>query len=175
MVDQNHPNGLINTFLLISLLISCNNNTNNQVVLEPISSTKQYEEPPPPLPPDSTYPTLNQWLNKIKSTNPSDTSEKIIVFRLAETRSQFYLTLGYFSNRSNDPHELVSKMKNMPIESQHNIQLQEYQKMSGNQLVDVLKNDIKKAISSTEFLNNNSNIKKIILAGSENEFFELYP
>jgi hypothetical protein len=66
-------------------------------------------------------------------------------------------------------------MKNMPIESQHNIQLQEYQKMSGNQLVDVLKNDIKKAISSTEFLNNNSNIKKIILAGSENEFFELYP
>ncbi|MCF1715045.1 hypothetical protein L0U88_10445 [Flavihumibacter sp. RY-1] len=175
MVDQKYPNGLIITFLLISLLVSCNNYTNNQLVLEPISSTKKYEEPPPPLPPDSTYPTLNQWLNKIKSPNPSDTTEKIVVFRLAETSSQFYLTMGYFSNRSNDLYELVSKMKNMPIAGHPNIQLQEYQKMSGNQLVDVLKNDIKKAISSTNFLNNNKNIKKIILAGSEIEFFELYP
>lgn len=175
MVDQNHPNGLIITILLISLLVSCNNNTNNQLVLEPISSTNQYEEPPPPLPPDSTYPTLNQWLNNIKSTNPSDTSEKIIVFRLADTRSHFYLTLGYFSNRSNDLFELVREMKNMPIASRPNIQLQEYQKMSGIELVDLLKNDINKAISSNDFLNNNSNIKKIILAGSENDFFELYP
>jgi hypothetical protein len=66
-------------------------------------------------------------------------------------------------------------MKNMPIASRPNIQLQEYQKMSGIELVDLLKNDINKAISSTDFLNNNSNIKKIILAGSENDFFELYP
>jgi hypothetical protein len=47
--------------------------------------------------------------------------------------------------------------------------------MSGIELVDLLKNDINKAISSTNFLKNNKNIKKIVLAGSENDFFELYP
>ena len=66
-------------------------------------------------------------------------------------------------------------MKNMPIASQPNIQLQVYQKMPMNQIIDSLKKDIKKSIASSNFLNNNSNINKIILAGSGNDFFELYP
>lgn len=166
----------IKIFFLISLLLSCNNNdTNSHTVLEPISSKHQYEEPPPPLPPDLTYPTLNQWLNNMKPINPSDTSEKIIVFRVVETPTNFYLTLGYFSIHSNDLNELVNKMKNMPISSQPNIQLQEYQKMPMNQIIDSLKKDIKKSIASSNFLNNNGNINKIILVRSGNDYFELYP
>lgn len=179
MVDQLFKKNILRSIkilFLISLLFSCNNNdTNSHTVLEPISSTHQYEEPPPPLPPDSTYPTLNQWLNNMKPINPSDTSEKIIVFRVAETPTNFYLTLGYFSNHSNDLHELYSKMKNMPIASQPNIQLQEYQKMPMNQIIDSLKKDIKKSIASSNFLNNNGNINKIILVRSGNDYFELYP
>ncbi|GAB2660119.1 hypothetical protein GCM10027036_12210 [Flavihumibacter cheonanensis] len=118
---------------------------------------------------------MNQWLTNIKPVNPFDTSEKIIVFRVAETPTNFYLTLGYFSIHSNDLNELVNKMKNMPISSQPNIQLQEYQKMPMNQIIDSLKKDIKKSIASSNFLDNNSNINKIILVRPGNDYFELYP
>lgn len=157
----------IKTLLFANFIISCNSElTKNEVELYPISSIKQYEEPPPPLPPDSTYPTLEVWLDNLQLSSHPDTTEKIAIFRIADTKNNHFLVLGYFDYTS-DYNQLVRQIQASPIAEHYHILIQDHQNNKNNQLVDSVINNLSLAIKKSNFLKNNRTIKKILLSDTE--------